>query len=173
MRKWMRDRLQRRKKTPAGSSDQPAPPPLQPAYFEANEAPATDLEAGNKASHSSAERPDEPEDRVSPEDRGPVASPISQEPATEAEMAPTQTDARESAPAGRGRRRRGGRRRGGRGRERGGAQAFAPAAVKGSISAPSAEATEEGMPDATDIEEAEGQARHPAVAPALKPPAIP
>jgi predicted kinase len=53
------------------------------------------------------------------------------------------------------------------------AQAFAPAAVKGSISAPSAEATEEEMPDATDIEEAEGQGRQPAVAPALKPPAIP
>src|SRR3984957_2212552 len=173
MRKWMRDRLQRRKKTPAGSSDQPAPPPLQPAYFEANEAPATDLEAGNKASHSSAERPDEPEDRVSLEDRGPVASPISQEPATEAEMAPTQTDARESAPAGRGRR-RGGRGRGGRGREQAVAQAFAPAAVKGSISAPSAEATEEGMSDATDIEgEAEDQARQPAVVPAQKSPAIP
>ena len=46
--------------------------------------------------------------------------------------------------------------------------------MKGSISAPSAEATEEGMPDATDIEgEAEGQARQPAVASSLKPPAIP
>src|SRR5580704_9309571 len=176
MRKWMRDRLQRRKKTPAGSSDQPAPPPLQPAYFEANEAPATDLEAGNKASHSSAERPDEPEGRVSPEDRsGPVASPISQEPASEAEMAPTQTAGRESTSPGRSRRRRGGRGRGGRGREQAVAQAFAPAAVKGAISAPSAEATEEGVPDATDIdiEEAEGQGRQPAVAPALKPPAIP
>jgi predicted kinase len=175
MRKWMRDRLQRRKKTPAGSSDQPAPPPLQPAYFEANEAPAADLEAGgNKASQSSDERPDEPEDRVSPEDRsGPVASPISQEPPSEAAMAPTQTGARESTSAGRSRRRRGGRGRGGRGREQAVAQAFAPAAVKGSISAPSAEATEEEMPDATDIEEAEGQGRQPAVAPALKPPAIP
>jgi predicted kinase len=175
MRKWMRDRLQRRKKTPAGSSDQPAPPPLQPAYFEANEAPATDLEAGNKAPHSSTERPDEPDERVSPDDRSaPVASPISQEPASEAEMAPTQTAARESTPAGRSRRRRGGRGRGGRGREQAVAQAFAPAAVKGSISAPSAEATEEGMPDATDIEgEAEGQARQPAAAPALKSPATP
>src|ERR1700722_17060801 len=158
MRKWMRDRLQRRKKTPAGSSDQPAPPPLQPAYFEANEGPATDLEAGNKASHSSDERPDEPQGRVSPEDRsGPVASPISQDPVSEAAVTPEQTAARESTSAGRGRRRRGGRGRGGRGREQAVAQAFAPAVVKGSFSAPSAEATEEGMPDATDIEEVEGQ----------------
>jgi predicted kinase len=174
MRKWMRDRLQRRKKTPAGSSDQAVPPPLQPAYFEANEAPATDLEAGNKASDRSDERPDEPEGRVSPEDQsGPVASPNSQEPASEAAGAPAQTAARESTSAGRGRRRRGGRGRGGRGREQAVAQAFAPAAVKGSISAPSAEATEEGMPEATDTEETEGQERQPAVAPALKAPAIP
>ena len=39
MRKWMRERLQRRKKTPAEPSDQPAPPPLQPAYFEAEQPP--------------------------------------------------------------------------------------------------------------------------------------
>jgi hypothetical protein len=38
MRKWMRDRLQRRKKSPATPSDQPAPPPLQPAYFDAEQA---------------------------------------------------------------------------------------------------------------------------------------
>src|ERR1700683_3114253 len=38
MRKWMRERLQRRKKTPAEASDQPAPPPLQPAYFDAEQA---------------------------------------------------------------------------------------------------------------------------------------
>jgi predicted kinase len=53
------------------------------------------------------------------------------------------------------------------------AQAFAPAAVKGSISVPSAEATEEEIPDAKEKEgEAEGQTRQPAVARAPKPPAI-
>ncbi|HVR23912.1 MAG TPA: AAA family ATPase [Candidatus Polarisedimenticolia bacterium] len=54
------------------------------------------------------------------------------------------------------------------------AQAFAPAVVKGSISGPSAEATEEEIPDAREKEgEAEGRTRQPAAAPAPKPPAIP
>src|SRR5260370_33366720 len=39
MRKWRRDRLPRRKKTPAEPSAQPAPPPLQPAYFDAEQQP--------------------------------------------------------------------------------------------------------------------------------------
>jgi predicted kinase len=82
-------------------------------------------------------------------------------------MAPTQIAARESTSAGRGRRRRGGRGRGGRGRKQAVAQAFAPAAVKGSISVPPAEATEEEIPGAKGKEgEAEGQRRQPAVAPA-------
>src|SRR5207302_5983838 len=45
MRKWMRDRLQRRKKKdpePAGTA---APPPLQPAYFEAEASSAPAPEA--------------------------------------------------------------------------------------------------------------------------------
>ena len=37
MRKWMRDRLQGRKKKAAEPSDQKTPPPLQPAYFEAEQ----------------------------------------------------------------------------------------------------------------------------------------
>jgi predicted kinase len=39
MRKWMRDRLKRRKKAPAAGTGEPAPAPLQPAYFDA-EVPA-------------------------------------------------------------------------------------------------------------------------------------
>ena len=42
MRKWMRDRLQRRKKKTEEPGSQPAPPPLQPAYFEANESAKTE-----------------------------------------------------------------------------------------------------------------------------------
>ena len=38
--------LARRKKTPAEPSDQPAPPPLQPAYFDAEQAPGTAPDAG-------------------------------------------------------------------------------------------------------------------------------
>ena len=41
MRKWMRERLQGRKKKKASEpADQPAPPPLQPAYFDPEESPA-------------------------------------------------------------------------------------------------------------------------------------
>ncbi|MGC2731159.1 MAG: AAA family ATPase, partial [Candidatus Sulfotelmatobacter sp.] len=58
---------------------------------------------------------------------------------------------------GRGRRRRGGRGRGGRGREQAVAQAFAPAAVKGSVSA---EPAGEELADAEDSEE-------PAVTPSV------
>jgi len=37
MRKWMRDRLKRRKKEPEASKAEPPQAPLQPAYFDANE----------------------------------------------------------------------------------------------------------------------------------------
>ena len=50
MRKWMRERLQRRKKKTVEQAEQPAPPPLQPAYFE---------EATGTAAH-----PDEPPAKV-------------------------------------------------------------------------------------------------------------
>src|SRR5258708_4102177 len=41
MRKWMRDRLQRRKKKDPEGAPQAAPPPLQPAYFESDQAQAS------------------------------------------------------------------------------------------------------------------------------------
>jgi predicted kinase len=40
MRKWMSDRLKRRKKNPAPKSSEPAQAPLQPAYFDAGATPA-------------------------------------------------------------------------------------------------------------------------------------
>jgi predicted kinase len=39
MRKWMRERLTRRKKKDPETASQPAPPPLQPAYFDAEQSP--------------------------------------------------------------------------------------------------------------------------------------
>src|SRR5271154_4481224 len=108
MRKWMRERLQRRKKTPAEPSEQPVPPPLQPAYFEAEQmpeaAPAKDSsEAAGAASnqheaHTTRQAPAPPEEQ-----------PAEEQPATgRTTLAGGST--------GRGRRRRGGRGRGGRGR---------------------------------------------------------
>src|SRR5258708_874147 len=41
MRKWMKDRLRRRKKKAPEQGSQPAPPPLQPAYFDADQAPGS------------------------------------------------------------------------------------------------------------------------------------
>jgi predicted kinase len=174
MRKWMRDRLQRRKKTPAAPSDQPAPPPLQPAYFDAEQSPAAASEAENNESEISAQPP-AAQDRPVAEDR-PVRTtrPSSQEPPAEAEPAASQPAPRGSTPAGRTRRRRGGRGRGGRGREQAVAQAFAPAAVKGSIPSLPAESADEEMRDATEASgelEAEGQTAEPVAAPALKTPA--
>ncbi|MGA7590621.1 MAG: ATP-binding protein [Candidatus Sulfotelmatobacter sp.] len=71
-----------------------------------------------------------------------------------------------SSAAGRSRRRRGGRGRGGRGREQAVAQAFTPAAAKGSIPA-LAVASEEQLPDA----ELDSQTPEPIVATAPIPPA--
>ena len=113
MRKWMRERLQRRKKKDPEQAGQAAPPPLQPAYFDAEEAPRVQSQA------SEAE---------SDEVREPVAE--SREAEEEAQPAESQSTATPTgsgdARRGRGRRRRGGRGRGGRGREQAVAQAFAP-----------------------------------------------
>src|ERR1700758_4279454 len=46
MRKWMRERLQRRKKKDPEQAGEAAPPPLQPAYFDAEDAPQTESRAG-------------------------------------------------------------------------------------------------------------------------------
>ena len=160
MRKWMKERLQRRKKPPAEASDQAAPPPLQPAYFEADQPSDTAPESVN----SEAKIPEPPQPVSAPR---PVrnARPRAVEPPSEAQPAPDEGPRQPSASVhtsntGRGRRRRGGRGRGGRGREQAVAQAFAPAAVKGAIPVVPVETGKEGEPqhEFDDAETAEGQA---------------
>jgi len=98
MRKWMRDKLNRRKKTPEETAAQPAP--LQPAYFEPG-----------------AQEP--PQESREVELQEPEPAPVAED--SEAPSAATATGAGQpvSAQAQRPRRRRG---RGGRGRKRTGAQ---------------------------------------------------
>src|SRR6202453_972696 len=150
MRKWMRDRLQGRKKKAAEPSDQKTPPPLQPAYFEAEQqsSDAVSNEGHSEPEASAAPEPDRSTRGDHSEDRaGTSNSPeASSSEADSTEIQPTTArPARISAGRdARGRRRRGGRGRGGRGREQAVAQAFAPAAVKGAI--PVTEAVEAEAP---------------------------
>ena len=162
MRKWMRDRLTRRKKTPAEPSDQPAPPPLQPAYFEAEQPPSPAPDAGKME----AEIPVAPAAEVLPP---PELRPVRRA-RSGSEAPPVVPQPVASGSTGRGRRRRGGRGRGGRGREQAVAQAFTPAAVKGSIPVIPTEPAEEYA----DAGEADAQAPTPPITPpAPKVPATP
>jgi predicted kinase len=147
MRKWMRERLQRRKKTPAEPADQPAPPPLQPAYFDAAEQPGPAPDPGHIASEVSA--PSEPEARKMHSAR---SDPEEQAQADSAEQPAISQTASRPGQLNRSRRRRGGRGRGGRGREQAVAQAFAPAAVKGSIPGATVESQDEEPSDAAAAE---------------------
>lgn len=117
MRKWMRDRLQRRKKKTEEQESQPAPPPLQPAYFNAEEQSGSEPESGEAAESAAGER--EFESQSVGEESAPVES---ERTTAKAATGRTQT---------RGRRRRGGRGRGGRVREQAVAQAFTPKGVPG------------------------------------------
>jgi predicted kinase len=144
MRKWMRERLQRRKKKPAEPSDQPAPAPLQPAYFDAEPQAPSANETESSESKRSAQSQDFESAVPDAEADSPQSPPARQE---QSELAP-RSSRQAAAPANRGRRRRGGRGRGPRGREQAVAQAFAPAAVKGSIPATPAESLEEESPAA-------------------------
>ena len=129
MRKWMKDRLQRRKKKAPEPGSQPAPPPLQPAYFDADQAPAAEAESSHLKS------------RYNESSESAAAAGAASEPEFEAQPAREESSnapGQSRPPAaggegqrGRGRRRRGGRGRGGRGREQAVAQAFTPAAAKG------------------------------------------
>jgi len=121
MRKWMRDRLQRRKKKSSEKQSQPAPPPLQPAYFDADAAPVRPESNQGEAEPSSGSQP---EFEAEPGKGKPAAENVEQG----SQPGPSAEDQ-----GRRGRRRRGGRGRGGRGREQAVAQAFAPAAGKGVI----------------------------------------
>jgi len=170
MRKWMKDRLQRRKKKAPEQGSQPAPPPLQPAYFDAEQVPATAAESSHVESGHVESRYDEsspkeaevsaasePEFEVQPaHEESPTSTGQSRSPASSGE-----------GQRGRGRRRRGGRGRGGRGRERAVAQAFTPAAAKGTVpELPGSEeaASEEGPRPDSALETAE-----PAAAPQTPP----
>lgn len=120
MRKWMRERLQRRKKKTTEAANEPAPPPLQPAYFEA-------ADGETPESQEKGSGPGETAFETQPEiDEPSVAEPAESEGPTDQSVGkPAALGAR-----GRSRRRRGGRGRGGRGREQAVAQSFAPASDK-------------------------------------------
>jgi len=128
----MRERLQRRKKKAPEQGKEAAPPPLQPAYFEADEVPQETAETEQKDTESAAVA--EPD--FEPQGAAEASA------ADESRGQPVSGNSAEQRRA-RGRRRRGGRGRGGRGREQAVAQAFAPAAGKGIIPEASTEASEE------------------------------
>jgi predicted kinase len=154
MRKWMRDRLQRRKKKAPEQASQAAPPPLQPAYFDENQAQAPEPEAATNDTEDMV--PSEPELDAQP----------AEEPSARAESAEQQPRGQSPSTGessrGRGRRRRGGRGRGGRGREQAVASAFTPAVVKGIVPDLPAEGPEQGIADAGEPE-AEVSPQSPAV----------
>ena len=137
MRKWMRERMQRRKKKTPEQGAEPAPPPLQPAYFEAGESP--------DATPEEPEPQEVPEAHDEPQAAGEPAGSTS-----EADAAPRSNgvDGRRGKP----RRRRGGRGRGGRGREQAVAQAFAPAAAKGIAPDVGLESAGEAAPESGEAE---------------------
>ena len=162
MRKWMRDRLQRRKKKTPEQGSQAAPPPLQPAYFDAEEPSA----APEEAVHSEPEPAySEPEVEASPEAESTAGSASGTASGKAGERAP------QSRGGTRGRRRRGGRGRGGRGREQAVAQAFTPSAIKGGSAVVSAEPGEEAA-EGTEPQ-AKAAAPQAPVAPAAVPAAAP
>ncbi len=161
MRKWMRERLQRRKKKTGEPESQPAPPPLQPAYFDADESTKPEPEMSH----------DEPAESPASE-RESHAEPS-------AEEAAPGKDVQKSSPRGtgaagqRGRRRRGGRGRGGRGREQAVAQAFTPKGILAEAGTDAAEVAEPEVaePEATVGSAAESESRGAATAP--RAPAVP
>src|ERR1700690_2944231 len=124
MRKWMRDRLKRPKKNAETGKSEPAQAPLQPAYYDAPEAPPP-----SASIHLAEPENAEPEIETRPAPDQP-----DREEAAEARAIPTQRPGGNVDP--RRRRRRG---RGGRGR--GGAPAVSP---DGSKTEPVAEASRSG-----------------------------
>ena len=129
----MRERLQRRKQKQTEKTNQPAPAPLQPAYFEGGENPEAGEDHPVQAQPSSEADGGEREFDAESAQRAPEPS----------QPGASQSSAEAGQTRGRGRRRRGGRGRGGRGRE----QALAPAAGKGVASEVSQESAEETQPD--------------------------
>jgi len=117
MRKWMRDRVSRRKKQSDKAGSEPAQAPLQPAFY--------DLDADKPESHAETHTPAAP-----PEE------------AAEPSPAPAEARASGGEPVRRGRRRRG---RGGRGRGGKAPRGAAPA-TQAEEPQPTAEAAPESAP---------------------------
>ena len=164
----MKDRLQRRKKKTPEPGSQPAPPPLQPAYFDA-EAPQPEAESApdelsQKTPHESNQEEAEVAAVAEPEFE---TQPVGEESANAARSS-RPTPAGDGA-RGRGRRRRGGRGRGGRGREQAVAQAFTPAAAKGI--APDQNSGEEVDPEVGASEDATPEPETQVLPPAARIPA--
>ncbi len=141
--------MQRRKKKPTEAENQPAPPPLQPAYFEAEQPSAPAPEAIESEPTLPEPARYQPEQTLKSDDAADAPAPRAEKarPARQSSSADG-----ESQPARR--RRRGGRGRGGRGREQAVAQAFTPAAAKGKIPVIPAVGTEEIAPDSAEPEAA-------------------
>jgi len=160
MRKWMRERIQRRKKKSEEQVNQPAPPPLQPAYFDAEEPAGAEPESRSKAVESIDDR----EIEVPPAGEDSTPAEASEEPGSQTSSG--------SAQRTRGRRRRGGRGRGGRGREQAVAEAFTPKGVPGAVPAEEPRAAE---PEAAEAEPAVAEAVDSEAQPATAPyaPAVP
>jgi predicted kinase len=157
MRKWMRDRLGRKKKGPEQGS-QPAPPPLQPAYFDAEQVADESREASQDSEASAS---------VAAESE-PEVQPAREESSTADSAGQVRPRSAGTGQASRGRRRRGGRGRGGRGREQAAGSASAPAAAKG-IEPEPVEATT-GDPESTEAESIPARApKSTAVVPAASP----
>ncbi|MBZ5688599.1 MAG: AAA family ATPase [Acidobacteriia bacterium] len=153
----MRDRLQRRKKKTEEQVSQPAPPPLQPAYFDAEE--PSEPESRREAVESVAG-----EKGLEAQSVGDESGPVDSE-----QSKPQVTSG--GAQRARGRRRRGGRGRGGRGREQAVAQAFTPKGIPTlPVEEPESAAPEAAEPEAPSAEPAEAEAQ-PVSAPQT--PAIP
>ncbi len=125
----MKDRLQRRKKKTPEQGTEPAPPPLQPAYFDAEQAPLVPESSHRESAHT---EPGHDEVEI-PSAPAPESEAQPREEFADAATPPRPQVVSSEGPRGRGRRRRGGRGRGGRGREQAVAQAFTPAAAKGII----------------------------------------
>jgi predicted kinase len=136
MRKWMSDRLKRRKKTQEKKPAEPAQAPLQPAYFEAGAAP------GESDKQSMAE----PE----PESEAGMLEATEPEEAPMAALATEGGLPRAAQNRPRRRRARGGRGRGQRGQARGASETPAPASPAAvEVPAPAAEVIPQPPPPAT------------------------
>src|SRR5882724_7250506 len=111
MRKWMADRLKRRKKPAESASNEPKTTPLQPAYFDPQPSAAVAAEPEERSEPSQPEAAEASEPQMSGDES---AEPQSGPRPVQAQRGPSRGNSQS------GRRRRG---RGGRGRGRTGAQA--------------------------------------------------